>query len=28
LTTQEKRLFQDVEQTRDRHSNGLLPKEE
>jgi hypothetical protein len=28
LTTQEKRLFQDVEQTRDRHSNGLSPKEE
>lgn len=23
LTPQEKRLFQDVEQTRDRHSNGL-----
>lgn len=23
LTTQEKRLFQDVEQERDRHSNGL-----
>jgi hypothetical protein len=28
LTTQEKRLFQDVEHTRDRHSNGLLPKED
>ena len=24
LTTQEKRLFQDVEQLRDKHSNGLL----
>ena len=24
LTTQEKRLFQDVEQPRDKHSNGLL----
>jgi hypothetical protein len=23
LTTQEKRLFQDVEQQRDKHSNGL-----
>ena len=23
LTTQEKRLFQDVEEVRDRHSNGL-----
>jgi hypothetical protein len=23
LTTQEKRLFQDVEQPRDKHSNGL-----
>jgi hypothetical protein len=23
LTTQEKRLFQDVEQLRDTHSNGL-----
>ena len=28
LTTQEKRLFQDVEQIRDKHSNGLLPKED
>lgn len=25
LTAQEKRLFQDVESTRDRHSNGLDP---
>ncbi len=25
LTTQEKRLFQDVEKTSDRHSNGLPP---
>ena len=24
LTTQEKRLFQDTERQRDRHSNGLL----
>jgi hypothetical protein len=24
LTTQEKRLFQDVENTTDKHSNGLL----
>lgn len=24
LTAQEKRLFQDLEQTRDRHSNGLI----
>lgn len=28
LTAQEKRLFQDVEQLRDRHSNGTLPKDE
>lgn len=28
LTTQEKKLFQDVEKTRDRHSNGILPKDE
>jgi hypothetical protein len=28
LTTQEKKLFQDVEKTRDRHSNGTLPEEE
>ncbi len=27
LTTQEKRLFQDVEQPRDKHSNGL-PKDQ
>ena len=27
LTQQEKRLFQDLEQQRDRHSNGLLTKE-
>ena len=27
LTTQEKRLFQDVEKQIDKHSNGLLPKE-
>lgn len=26
LTAQEKRLFQDVEKTTDRHSNGLLPE--
>jgi hypothetical protein len=26
-TQQEKRLFQDVEQTTDRHSNGLTTKE-
>lgn len=25
LTAQEKRLFQDVEKTTDKHSNGLLP---
>jgi hypothetical protein len=28
LTTQEKRLFQDVEKTTDKHSNGLKPDEE
>lgn len=28
LTTQEKRLFQDVEKTNDKHSNGLTPKDE
>jgi hypothetical protein len=28
LTTQEKRLFQDVEKTTDKHSNGLIPSEE
>lgn len=27
LTAQEKRLFQDVEKITDKHSNGLLPKE-
>jgi hypothetical protein len=27
LTTQEKRLFQDVEKTTDKHSNGLLVKD-
>jgi hypothetical protein len=27
LTTQEKRLFQDVEKTTDRHSNGLPVKD-
>ena len=27
LTTQEKRLFQDVEKPIDKHSNGLPPKE-
>ena len=27
LTTQEKRLFQDLEQISDRHSNGLTTKE-
>jgi len=25
LTAQEKRLFQDVEKTTDKHSNGLIP---
>ena len=28
LTAQEKRLFQNVEEHRDRHSNGTLPEEE
>lgn len=28
LTQQEKRMFQDLEQQRDRHSNGLSTKEE
>ena len=28
LTTQEKRLFQDVDTPRDTHSNGLLPDDE
>lgn len=28
LTAQEKRLFQDVESQRDRHSNGVHPKDE
>ena len=28
LTAQEKKLFQDVEKTRDRHSNGTLPEDE
>ena len=28
LTAQEKRLFQDVDKTTDRHSNGLSPKDE
>jgi len=28
LTSQEKRLFQDVEKTTDKHSNGLTPTEE
>ncbi len=27
LTAQEKRLFQDLEKTSDRHSNGLKPEE-
>jgi len=27
LTTQEKRLFQDVEKTTDKHSNGLTVKD-
>lgn len=26
LTTQEQRMFQDVEEVRDRHSNGLPPE--
>ena len=28
LTAQEKRLFQDVEKTTDKHSNGLTTKED
>ena len=28
LTAQEKRLFQDVEKTTDKHSNGLTPTED
>jgi hypothetical protein len=28
LTAQEHRLFQDLEQHRDRHSNGTLPQDE
>lgn len=28
LTAQEKRLFQDTEKVTDKHSNGLLPKDE
>ena len=28
LTAQEKRLFQDVEKTTDKHSNGLIPSDE
>ena len=28
LTQQEHRLFQDVEQQRDRHSNGLTPEDD
>jgi hypothetical protein len=28
LTTQEKRLFQDVERTTDKHSNGLISTED
>lgn len=28
LTTQEKRLFQDVEQVTDKHSNGIPPSQE
>ena len=28
LTAQEKRLFQNLEQLRDRHSNGLEPNDE
>ena len=27
LTTQEKRMFQDVDHTTDKHSNGLPPKD-
>jgi len=28
LTTQEKRMFQDLEAQRDKHSNGIAPKDE
>ena len=28
LTAQEKRLFQDLEKVTDKHSNGVLPKDE
>lgn len=28
LTAQERRLFQDLEKTRDKHSNGLTSKDE
>ena len=28
LTQQEKRLFQDLDRTSDRHSNGTIPKDE
>jgi len=28
LTAQEKRLYQDVEKTTDKHSNGLAPEQE
>jgi hypothetical protein len=28
LTAQEKRLFQDVEKTTDKHSNGIPPKDD
>jgi hypothetical protein len=27
LTAQEKRMFQDVEKTSDKHSNGILPED-
>ena len=27
LTAQEKRMFQDLEQIRDKHSNGITPKD-
>ena len=28
LTAQEKRLFQDLDKVSDKHSNGLIPKDE
>lgn len=28
LTTQEKRMYQDLDTTNDKHSNGLLPNEQ